>query len=187
MAGMTCCSSKGPPCNACGGLGSPPTTIQMVISGVTLCAIGSCVQGDTGVFNDAKIVSGASPDGTYCLTYDAIHSVPTTPLCWYSANLLTPVVFNVYNSSDGSCSGGVSETLTIGEIFIILSPTVVEILISDAADNYYLFSKILSGGCNLTGSYSGQATACGSFTFVGFTVRCALGYGGTATVVINGC
>lgn len=189
-----------PNCNACTSGGSAVTSVQVIISGLTLCTGCILVAG----FTDYKIVSGSFGDGTYCLPYDASHSTPPSDLCAYFYTLPSPIVINIYPSDTGLCTG-TPTTATIDTLFITFSrsrPGALYTLRIQAAGVFILlgtptaftgftlfnFTGTVTPNC-VGGTYSNLMTDCAtpqtdavpSVTYV------PLASGGTATLVINGC
>lgn len=193
----TCCGADPFECDNCYD-GTAATTFQAIISGVTLCPT-TCR--NLASENDDKIISGSSPDGTYCLTQEGTGVYPydsTFTYCSYAATLADPIVVERYASSDGSCSGGVTGTFTVDTVRVwilrsVAGPFVYGIVITIQqnvppvlADDYIAFQF---------GSLAGNTKYCLDQTrsnAINSSGLCAsnarvVGYGGSVTLVRDGC
>lgn len=96
-----CCGTTPPPaCSSC--TGSPPSTILLTVSGITLCSGGTTCHQDGG---QAWTWSGTAPNGTFCLT----------PLCGCVYGAAAPVI-NLYQWLDGTPPGTCPPCSTPGTI-----------------------------------------------------------------------
>ncbi len=192
-------------CSCCGGcnpclVGIPPTTILCTFSGVTTCG-SVCTQITSGLWvgiRDATFTA-VSPDGAYCLTFDP------TPypvfgagalICQhhYKATIPSPTVVTVYNSADGSCSGGTLMTILIDTINLTINafaPDTFSLEINIRSPDiglssltvfrYNAVSGQTASRC-VDGTYSNQNTTCASIFFAGPVAK-----DGSAALVMNGC
>jgi hypothetical protein len=101
-----CCS----PCPLCIA-GSTRNTITASLALVSTCE-GACVAGTWPAYYslyDQKITSGTLPLGPWTLTRS---TYPSYPCNWeYSGTISPAVVITTYASFDGTCSGGITDTL----------------------------------------------------------------------------
>lgn len=191
---VSCCCKQvtppSPPCNACSA-GVSPATVLVVISGLTLCS--GCINDSVGF--DHKITSGSFSDGSYCCTYDASISTPNT-ICGYTYTLPTPVQISFYATADGSCGGAVT---------VVISITTIQVEFSTGALGSYKF-RVFAGAARSGAFYyslfaysNTSSPNCVNGTFSNFFGDCStrilvtpvsyspIGFGGTISVVLNGC
>ncbi len=178
----SCCCAK------CGGCSNPPTTIAVVISGVTICSPG-CTSNAGFEANSFSIASITNVNGSYCLTHDTTAQARTPANCVYTATISPPVVVNYYGSSQ-TCTG-VPVTYNIDTVAVIFEPTNT-ILIECC--NY---ASVNTTGVQLAIAFSSgliiQTPNCKDGTFsnalscVSVSGVSDVGHGGTATITMNGC
>ncbi len=172
-----CCCYATKPCNQCSGGSLAPATIQVILSGITLC---TCVGS-----NPAYQVVGTAPNGTYCLNYvsDCIYSCAITPILIYSYASLT-------------CSGATPVLVyTVNELYVkftlgLAGTGFVNTKVWDPVNTGgYVFWNATNNAINcIGGTFSQQITVCGlNFLPSGPAALCFATNGGTATLVMNGC
>lgn len=185
-----CCAPSPPSCAGCLGGGTSPITVKVVLSGITLCS--SCLTVNFASSQSFNITHQGTINGTYCCDYDAASSASN--VCGYKAILSDPMTANGYTSFD--CSGAVNETLVVDTLRVrfggsgfglfTLSITVGGLGSSGAGNNdYYNFYYVPFPGPNpncVNGTYSATYSSCVESGFVR-----NFGYGGAATITINGC
>ncbi len=190
----TGCGTTGPACIACfGGVG--PTTIQATFSGMTLCptTCQTLFAGSTPQF-DYKIISGSAPNGTYCLT-----SVGSTArgICSYQYTLPIPIVIEVYASTNGTCSGGVTATYSCDTVEVAFSKNFgtygfsIFIFNSHASFSaefwqafHYAATGAVGGYC-IDGTYSTDVVGCSGTGL--FLFESVVATGGSVSLVMDGC
>jgi len=206
MPAVPCCSQ--PSCTACTGV-TPPTTIQITISGATACV--GCTATSSNTFQnfiDTSNVTGTI-NGTYCATYVGTWGNG----CHYQATLPTPITVSLYTSGTSCASAFTTITISTIDIYIMAFGNYIPIMGSSYPTFKFAIlargsvTNLYPGGSTIiadafryydstftcaNGSFSSQIAACGpAFRFDGspypITWYTNIFTGGTATLVIDGC
>jgi hypothetical protein len=166
-----------PSCNHCAS-GSPPTVIQCVLSGLTVCT--ACVVLSAG----AKVRAGfTDPNGTYCLTFDAALST-SLGMCVYSAALPSNIIVDVYNNLN--CTGGIQFTVIFTKIVVVYGASSAYIGFMTASGSTAWSPFIVNPAYTLNcsnGTWTNENLRCG----LGIDSSDGTGYGGNMTTVMDGC
>lgn len=184
---IACCCG-GITCAGCTGGAASPTTVQVVIAGVTLCSAGCVPYGGSTAptLNSFDVTHEGAINDTYCCTYNA--SLSTATKCVYTATLSDPMTLNGYTSTD--CSGSPT-AITIDRLEVQFDSAGVNkrsihvnsSAIVDTINHYWTFRYVSTATPNcVDGTYSGLFSEC---VQSGFTLN--FGYGGSATITQDGC
>ncbi len=125
MPGVNCCQGTTAACSGCRTIddltSTPPSTIQVVIQGTTLCTTCTEWSGPIGGLGSAhmygKVASGVL-DGVYCAT---LQTAPVNGECVWTVTLPSPVVVSIYGTND--CLAGVIKTVTIDTLRVVAVKT----------------------------------------------------------------